>query len=173
MAKPLLLFFVWGSSFATLSFGSSSTEPPSARETYCPVFHPASQPPTSCIEDAPTAFLSGAPAASAAGRDFRVLDEVFDSLETLQNRYFRPELGTWPRAIDWTAAVLETVVAGTLTTLSQTLGMIDLGGDIGWQAKENLLNSLFSQVVGSYFGQDAVAIRNEVWRTDRSNGRQS
>ena len=49
------------------------------------------------------------------------LQELQNALETMQSRYFKIWLGTWPRAIDWTAAVLGTHVSATLTTLARQL----------------------------------------------------
>jgi hypothetical protein len=157
-----IILLAWCASFAATSSASSDTRLPSARQTYCPILYAESQPPTDCLDQLPPPFVDDPPAVSSAGPDFQILEDTFAALTALQDKFFHPELGTWPRAIDWTAAVIGTVLSGSLTTLSQTLGVVDLDGRSDWSAKENLINSLFSQTVGSYFGQDAVAIRNEV-----------
>lgn len=94
-----------------------------------------------------------------------VLEDAFDALLVLQNEYYNSDYGTWPTAIDWTAAVAQTLVTGTLTTLSKSLDIVDLGGFTEWKAKENLISSFYDQVVGSYFGQDVLSIRGQVSMT--------
>jgi hypothetical protein len=102
-------------------------------------------------------------AQSASVPDIILLQEVIQALQTMQNQYFQPWLGTWPSAIDWTAAVTATHVAGTLDSLSQGLELVQMVQDEDYRVKENLLSLYFSHMVGSYFGQDAFAIRNEAF----------
>ena len=45
--------------------------------------------------------------------DSEVLRDAFEALKVLQHEYFDVNYGTWPSAIDWTAAVTGTLVAGT------------------------------------------------------------
>lgn len=89
---------------------------------------------------------------------FNVLDEFLEALRVMQDDYFEPWLGQWPKAIDWTAAVIGTHVAGALSSLSQGLTAED-----GIKEKENLITTYFSQILSYYFGQDAFAIRNEAY----------
>lgn len=84
------------------------------------------------------------------------LQDVFDALSVLQDKYFDAGDGTWPSSIEWTGAVVETVLAGTLSTLSRSLNSTQ------WASKENLISSIYAQVVHSFFGQDVVSIRNQV-----------
>ena len=95
--------------------------------------------------------------ARAAAQN-QVLEDVFQSLTTLQDKFYQADAGTWPTAIDWTAAVIGTDLAGTVTALSQALDTIDGTAP----AKENLISLLFSDLVSYYFGQDDIAIRNQV-----------
>lgn len=100
--------------------------------------------------------------ADAAGSGRRVLEDAFYALAVLQNSYFDAVNGTWPSSIDWTGAVIETVVSGMLTTLTQSLSSNDFGGDASWSQKENLISSVYAQVVHSFFGQNALAIKDQV-----------
>lgn len=127
---------------------------------YCPVFY--TEPPTEC-DPIPDTFLP----FSTDNEEFpppyiEVLEDTFNALAVLQRDYFDPDYGTWPSAIDWTAAVVGTVVSGTLTTLSRSLGSVDLGEFDNWKAKENLISSFYAQVVSAYFGQDVLSIRGQV-----------
>ncbi|EFW99636.1 glycoside hydrolase, family 76 [Grosmannia clavigera kw1407] len=106
-----------------------------------------------------TCSRSGSCAEAKAKPIFDVLDEFLDALRVLQGDYFELWLGTWPQAIDWTAAVTGTHVAGALSSLSSTLPVHDDDA----RAKENLITTYFSQLLSYYFGQDAFAIRNEAY----------
>ncbi|CAK7208529.1 hypothetical protein SCUCBS95973_000133 [Sporothrix curviconia] len=99
----------------------------------------------------------GSPSASALAK-FNLLDEFLNALRVMQDDYFEPWLGQWPKAIDWTAAVISTHVAGALSSLSQ-----GLSAEEGVKEKENLITVYFSQLLSYYFGQDAFAIRNEAY----------
>lgn len=81
----------------------------------------------------------------------------------MQDQYFQPWLGTWPTAIDWTAAVMGTHVSGALSTISRALDL--LPGIDRWahMGRENTVTLFFSQILGFYFGQDSFAIRNEAY----------
>jgi hypothetical protein len=128
--------------------------------SYCPVFY--TEPPADCEPIPDTLF---GPAVDNFGHgepDIGILEDTFDALAVLQRDYFDLHDGTWPSAIDWTAAVVETVVAGTLTTLSRSLERLDPGEFKDWRAKENLVSFFFSQVTRSYYGQNATAIRDQV-----------
>ncbi|CAK7202569.1 hypothetical protein SEUCBS139899_005293 [Sporothrix eucalyptigena] len=103
---------------------------------------------TSNAEDQPVGALS----------NIKVLDEFLDALRVMQDDFFEPWLGQWPKAIDWTAAVIGTHVAGALSSLSQGLSAED-----GIKEKENLITVYFSQLLSYYFGQDAFSIRNEAY----------
>ncbi|POR39130.1 Uncharacterized protein TPAR_00682 [Tolypocladium paradoxum] len=98
-----------------------------------------------------------------AGCGTQVLEDAFYALTVLQNSYFDAVNGTWPSSIDWTGAVVETVVAGMLTTLTQSLWSDDFGSDANWKQKENLVSSVYAQVVHSFFGQNAQAIKDQAY----------
>lgn len=92
------------------------------------------------------------------------INEVLGVLDTMQGNYFQEWLGTWPSAIDWTAAVMGTLVSGALSTISRALDLLPASerrtSDWG---KENRVTLHFSQLLGFYFGQDSFAIRNEAY----------
>lgn len=98
---------------------------------------------------------------SAAYMD--VFEPMLEVLYTMQEDHFAPWLGTWPTAIDWTAAVMETHVSGALSSISRALDLISVFGRDGERRKENLVTLFFSQVLSYYFGQDHFAIRNEAY----------
>lgn len=109
----------------------------------------------------PLEVANKTPDTRSAARDLQVLENALDALRLMQEEYFEPWLGTWPSAIDWTAAVMGSHVSGTLSSISQGLELLTDDDDCG--AKENLVTLYFSEVLGSYFGQDAFAIRGEAF----------
>lgn len=95
--------------------------------------------------------------------DLRNFDDALEALRVMQGSYFQPWLGTWPTSIDWTAAVMGSHISGALQSVSQLLAGLRMTGPRDYQAKENLVATYFTQLVGYYFGQDAFAIRNEAF----------
>lgn len=132
-----------------------------AKLPYCPVLY--THPPKDC-KPIPTTFLGFSRDGKESPRPgVEALENAFDALDVLQRDYFNADYGTWPSAIDWTAAVTGTAIAGMLTTLSESLGSVDLGSPkIRWRAKENLISSFYAQLVGSYFNQDVLSLRGQV-----------
>lgn len=93
-----------------------------------------------------------------------LLEESLKILQVMQDDYFAPWLGTWPTAIDWTAAVMGTHVSGALSSISRNLDLLsDYEATTAAGAKENLVTLFFSQILSFYFGQDHFAIRNEAY----------
>lgn len=92
-----------------------------------------------------------------------LLDSTIEVLETMQEEYFENWLGTWPTAIDWTAAVMGTHVSGALSSISRALHLIPVTKTTVDRHQENLVTLFFSQVLSYYFGQDSFAIRNEAY----------
>ncbi|KAH7634937.1 hypothetical protein SMAC4_02933 [Sordaria macrospora] len=106
----------------------------------------------------------------AEGQDYvfnvTLFDEIIDAIDVMQEAYFQPWVGTWPSAIDWTAAVLGTHIAGTLETLHRSLEIAASRGieiSEGWSATENTISLYFSQLIGFYFGQNIFAVRQEAY----------
>ncbi|PSR77905.1 hypothetical protein BD289DRAFT_377318 [Coniella lustricola] len=93
-----------------------------------------------------------------------LVDELIGVLSTMQSDYFQPWLGTWPTAIDWTAAVMGTHVSAALSTISRALDLVPVADDqCADMSRENTVTLFFSQLLGFYFGQDSFAIRNEAY----------
>lgn len=127
---------------------------------YCPVFY--SNPPAHC-RPLPKTFLAfSKDVADVPAADVQILEDAFDALVVLQEHYYEADFGTWPSAIDWTAAVVQTVMTGMLSTLSKSLVSVDLGGFDNWKEKENLISSFYAQVINYYFAQDVLSIRGQV-----------
>lgn len=83
-------------------------------------------------------------------------------LSTTQSRFFTLWLGTWPDAIDWTAAVMQTHVSAMLTSISQAFNYTAHEPLNAFQQSiENDINRFFSQTTAFYFGQDAFGIRQQ------------
>lgn len=151
-------FFTGLVSLAYLQTGLAA---PAHRDThrYCAVQY--TETPRDCLEP-PESFL---PFSSNTMKPFTanssVLKDAVEALVVLQEHYFDTDYATWPSSIDWTAAVVGTIVSGTLTTLSKSLAEIELSSS-DWKAKENFISSYFAQIVGSYYGQDVLSLRGEV-----------
>ncbi|KLU88115.1 hypothetical protein MAPG_07102 [Magnaporthiopsis poae ATCC 64411] len=114
-------------------------------------------------DERPLGFRARLPAHASAGPDFRVLDEVMSALKVLQDNYFEPWRGTWPSAIDWTAAVVGTQVSGALTSLSHALTAGEGTTSSSDKDRENLIALYFSQMLGFYFGQNDLDLRGQAY----------
>jgi hypothetical protein len=86
------------------------------------------------------------------------LPVLLDALDVLQDDYFSNWEGIWPTSIDWTSAVVGTYLSSALTSLSTSFQYLPSS-----KAAENIVNKYFSQLVASYFGQDAFALRQEAY----------
>jgi hypothetical protein len=111
------------------------------------------------------------------GPPMNALEELHYALETMQNFYFQLWVGTWPSCIDWTGAVLGTLVSASLFSLSRSLEYVLPLADsihsippsqskevtLEGQLIENEINKYFSQSIAYYFGQDAFGIRTQAY----------
>ncbi|KAI9882539.1 MAG: hypothetical protein M1823_005718, partial [Watsoniomyces obsoletus] len=97
---------------------------------------------------------------------------VLDAMDVMQTHFFELWQGTWPNAIDWTAAVLGTHLSASLSTLSRnfdvqkeacvkSFGITDIR--CCNRDGENLINKYFSQLVSFYFGQSTFSLRQEAY----------
>jgi len=84
---------------------------------------------------------------------------LIEALDVLQDAYYEVWQGIWPTSIDWTSAVIGTYVASALSTLSEYASESLESAEY----TENMINKYFSQLVGSYFGQDVFALRQEAY----------
>ncbi|KAM3566806.1 hypothetical protein ARSEF4850_000224 [Beauveria asiatica] len=104
---------------------------------------------------------ASASASSHSTPDVTILQDTFKALADLQNDYFKQAHKTWPDAIDWTAAVIQTIVSSTMSTLTQSLDAAVPGQN--WEQKENLVSFLHEQIVSSFFGQRANEILTQAY----------
>ena len=117
--------------------------------------------------------------ASSLSSTNSVFAIMLDAVDVMQSHYFAIWQGTWPSAIDWTAAVMGTQISATLSSISETLSYFKpqhcrLGGEgcncIGdnidmetAQRHENLINQYFTQITSFYFGENAFSLRTQAY----------
>ena len=95
---------------------------------------------------------------SSPGANYSTL---LSALEVMQSQYFSVARGTWPLAIDWTAAVMGTQISATLSAISDHVSSStpDSPDPLEVQEHENLINRYFTQVGTFYFGEDDFGLR--------------
>ncbi|MCJ1366619.1 hypothetical protein MMC16_005748 [Acarospora aff. strigata] len=116
-------------------------------------------------DDAQASIAEGSPTP------YNTLPALLDALEVMQLRFFELWQGTWPRAIDWTAAVMGTQISATLSTFTRSLDYHVLyttdSGAAAISAEaiahENLINKYFTQLTSFYFGENAFALRTQAF----------
>ncbi|KAK4129645.1 glycoside hydrolase family 76 protein [Parathielavia appendiculata] len=105
--------------------------------------------------------------SAGAGRslpDFNVFQDMFMALSDMQDAYFERWVGTWPKGIDWTRAVMSTHVAATLRTISHELERRQPNEGAGCATrKHEVIAGYFADVIAYYFAEDAFAIRNQAY----------
>ncbi|ETN43053.1 uncharacterized protein HMPREF1541_02211 [Cyphellophora europaea CBS 101466] len=90
------------------------------------------------------------------------LKSLVGALEVMQDEYFDTFSGTWPAAIDWTAAVMGTQVSATLSSIVSSFEpVIDRCPDALWW--QNIINKYFAHTSFFYFGENAFALRNQAY----------
>ncbi|KAJ4351814.1 uncharacterized protein N0V89_007158 [Didymosphaeria variabile] len=99
-----------------------------------------------------------------------MLQYLYNALSVMQDQYFSLWLGKWTTAIDWTAAVVGTDLAATLSSLSRSLSYTVLGTfdktqklDVKAQMVESEINKYFGHLITYYFGQDYFSIRMQAY----------
>lgn len=91
---------------------------------------------------------------------------LLGALEVMESHFFMVSQGTWPTAIDWTAAVMGTQVSATLsamTSYAQSLKPPSLLSTDEARDHENLINRYFTQITSFYFGENAFALRTQAY----------
>lgn len=160
-----LLLAITTLSGIAISLLTETTHPSKHDTELCTIFLTEK---SSTCRYAPFNFLhgreSGPAAAEPSESDSKLLEEAFAALSLLQNNYFEAVNGTWPTSIDWTGAVVETMLSGMLATLTKSLDTAVKDHD--WKQKENLIASIFAQATHSFYGQNAVGILDEVREQD-------
>lgn len=86
-------------------------------------------------------------AASALGNPYQVM---LDAVSVMQSQYFTGS--TWPSAIDWTRAVINTQLSAADSTIVWSNG-----------SSTSLIDKYFSQVKTFYNGEDYVAVEGEAY----------
>ncbi|KAI4741419.1 hypothetical protein E4T50_08118 [Aureobasidium sp. EXF-12298] len=92
---------------------------------------------------------------STSGKE--IFQYMVDALDVMQSQFFELWIGTWPSAIDWTGAVINTAVSSTIKSIAQASS----------KTKDDhfskIINKYFSHNAAYYFGEDAFSIRNEAY----------
>lgn len=101
--------------------------------------------------------------SSSRETDFRItgaydlLQQTITALDVMQSNFYELWIGTWPSAIDWTGAVVNTAVSGALGTISWA------DNETKGHDYSKTINKYFSHTTAYYFGEDAFSIRNEAY----------
>ncbi|MCJ1389034.1 hypothetical protein MMC18_001887 [Xylographa bjoerkii] len=95
---------------------------------------------------------------------------LLDALDVMQSSFFEVWLGTWPKAIDWTAAVMGTHVSASLSSITRSdwyrkevVAATGLGTSHNATIPENLINHYFSHSLSFYYGENAFALRGQAF----------
>ena len=91
---------------------------------------------------------------------------LLDALDVMQSHFFTVSQGTWPEAIDWTAAVMGTQVSATLSTMTYYAQKFKSSSSLlidEAREHENLINLYFTQIASFYFGENAFALRTQAY----------
>lgn len=84
------------------------------------------------------------------------------AIDVMEAHFFSVHHGTWPEAIDWTAAVMGTQVSSSLSVMSEYSGLSKLEAS-HLCSHENTINRYFTQVASFYFGENAFSIRTQAY----------
>ncbi|MCJ1405392.1 hypothetical protein MMC11_008620 [Xylographa trunciseda] len=92
---------------------------------------------------------------------------LLDALDVMQSSYFEVWQGTWPSAIDWTAAVMGTQVSASLGSMTTHKKEVAAGTHLASlynaTVSENLINKYFSHSLSFYHGEHAFALRGQAF----------
>ena len=101
------------------------------------------------------------PSKDATGDSPRrdTLPALMSALSVLQSHFFELWQGTWPHAIDWTAAVMGTHLSSTLSLLTRSPAYDPSLPPLN----ENLINQYFSHLTSFYFGENAFSLRTQAY----------
>jgi hypothetical protein len=97
------------------------------------------------------------------GQQPKALQEMLDALEVMQNSYFDIFTGTWPNAIDWTAAVMGTHISATLASIVSSLDASSASSCSDLLSWQNLIDRYYSHTTVFYFGENAFGLRNQAF----------
>ena len=91
---------------------------------------------------------------------------LLNALEIMETHFFAVSYGTWPQAIDWTAAVMGTQVSATLSAMTSYVKTVEASSPHSIDEArdhENLINRYFTQIASFYFGENAFALRTQAY----------
>ena len=91
------------------------------------------------------------------------LRDMLNALEVMQDSYFDIFTGTWPDAIDWTAAVVGTHISATLASIVSSLDASTLSTCSDMLSWQNIIDRYYSHTTVFYFGENAFALRNQAY----------
>ncbi|KAF4556051.1 Hypothetical protein D9617_2g060180 [Elsinoe fawcettii] len=91
------------------------------------------------------------------------LQNIQDALRVLQDTWFQLWVGTWPTAIDWTAAVVNTYVTTTLMSMSKDLYESPASTSTKTALLQSDIDRYFAHNTAFYYGENAFAIRNQAY----------
>ncbi|TKX23382.1 putative glycosyl hydrolase family 76 protein [Elsinoe australis] len=92
-----------------------------------------------------------------------LLNDIQDALKVMQDTWFKLWIGTWPTAIDWTAAVINTYVTSALMTLSKHMYGSQSISVTESTALQGQIDKYFAHNAAFYFGENAFALRNQAY----------
>ena len=87
---------------------------------------------------------------------------LLNALRVMESHFFSISHGTWPKAIDWTAAVMGTQVSSSLSVMSEYSSLFMLTAPQVY-SHENTINRYFTQVASFYFGENAFSLRTQAY----------
>lgn len=91
---------------------------------------------------------------------------LLDALDVMQSHFFVVSQGTWPEAIDWTAAVMGTQVSATLSAMASYAQLLKSSSSLCLDEArdhENFINRYFTQITSFYFGENAFSLRTQAY----------
>ena len=91
------------------------------------------------------------------------LGALLEAIEVMQHEYFQLDAGTWPDAIDWTAAVLGTHVSATLSTLVASVDSSASPSCSDLLSWSNYIDRYFAHTSAFYFGENALSLRGQAY----------
>ncbi|MCJ1320418.1 hypothetical protein MMC15_005757 [Xylographa vitiligo] len=105
-----------------------------------------------------------------AAQSLESFPALLDALDVMQSSYFEVWQGTWPNAIDWTAAVVGTHVSASLSSMTRSdwyskevAAATSLAAPHNVTIPENLINKYFSHILSFYYGEHAFALRGQAF----------
>ncbi|MCJ1355165.1 MAG: hypothetical protein MMC33_005156 [Icmadophila ericetorum] len=98
----------------------------------------------------------------------QTLHALLQGLAVMQDRNFEIWQGTWPKAIDWTAAVMGTHISATLHAITADASLPSLEQEncalsANATVLENLINRYFTHITTFYFGENAFSLRMQAY----------